>query len=57
MKDKIIEEADKYMTTDEVASLLVMLYADYKCASGNYKDDISEKYAQAVGIAIRMLTD
>lgn len=57
MKSEIVEKSNEQMTTDEVATLLVMLYADYKCESGNYESDISKKYAEAVGIAIRMLTD
>ena len=57
MEATVYEKADDYMTTDEVAALLVELYADYKCASDNWSDDKSEKYARAVGIAIRMLTD
>ena len=40
------------MTTDDVAGLLVKLYADYKSYSGENDD-----YARAVGIAIRMLSD
>lgn len=57
METKVYENTDDYMTTDEVATLLVKLYADYKCAIGNYTDENSEQYAKAVGIAIRMLTD
>ena len=41
------------MTTDDVAGLLVKLYADYRYYSGSDDDN----YAKAVGIAIRMLTD
>lgn len=41
------------MTTDDVAGLLVKLYADYKHYYGSDDDD----YARAVGIAIRMLHD
>lgn len=44
---------DDYMTTDEIATLLVKLYADYQHYSGGGDED----YAKAVGIAIRMLTD
>jgi hypothetical protein len=47
------EGANENMTTDEVATLLVRLYADYKHYSGCDDND----YATAVGIAIRMLTD
>lgn len=57
METKIMERTDDQMETDEVAALLVKLYADYKSATGNWDDDKSEKYARAVGIAIRMLTD
>lgn len=57
MEAVVYEKDDDYMTTDEVAALLVKLFADYKCASGNWTDENSEKYAKAVGIAIRMLTD
>ena len=57
MEATVYENTDDYMTTDEVATLLVKLYADYKCATGNYTDENSEQYAKAVGIAIRMLTD
>lgn len=57
MEVTVYENNDDYMTTDEVATLLVKLYADFQCGTGNYDDDASEKYAKAVGIAIRMLTD
>ena len=57
MEARVLENTDEYLTTDEVATLLVKLYADYKCATGNYTDENSEKYAKAIGIAIRMLTD
>ena len=57
MEETVYENADDYMTTDEVATLLVKLYADFQCGTGNYDDVVSEKYARAVGIAIRMLTD
>ena len=57
METKVYEKDDDYMSTDEVAALLVNLFADYKCANGSWSDDKSEKYARAVGIAIRMLTD
>lgn len=46
-------EENKNMSTDDVAMLLVELYADYK----KYDEYGSEAYARAVGIAIRMLTD
>ena len=41
------------MTTDDVAGLLVKLYAYYQHYCGTEDDD----YARAVAIAIRMLTD
>lgn len=46
------EEIHDFMSTDEIATLLVKLYADYKYYAGEYDD-----YAKAVAIAIRMLTD
>ena len=48
-------EENKYknMTTDDIASLLVQLYADFTTYSGFKNVD----YAHAVGVAIRMLTD
>ena len=57
MEVTVYENDNDYMSTDEVAALLVKLYADFQCGTGSYNDDISEKYAKAVGIAIRMLTD
>lgn len=48
-----VYEKDEHMTSDEVATLLVNLYADYAHLNGNTCDD----YAKAVGIAIRMLVD
>ena len=57
MESTVYENTDEFLSTDEVAALLVKLYADYQCGTGNYDDAISEKYARAVGIAIRMLTD
>lgn len=47
------EGENNNMDTDEVAALLVQLYADYQHYYGSGNDD----YAKAVGIAIRMLTD
>lgn len=44
---------DNYMSTDKVAALLVKLYAEYRANTGCHEDD----YAEAVGIAVRMLTD
>lgn len=46
-------EKDEFITSDEVAMLLVNLYADYAHLNGNTND----QYAKAVGIAIRMLVD
>lgn len=43
-----------FMETDEIAALLVKLYAEYMSMTGSCHHD---KYARAVGIAIRMLTD
>ena len=45
------EEKDEIMTNDEVAALLVGLYADYK----HYYGSDNKDYAKAVGIAIRVL--
>ena len=55
MESKVYENVDDYMETDDVATLLVRLYADYvhKCNDGFH----NKGYAKAVGIAIRMLTD
>ena len=39
--------------TDDVAALLIKLYADYQHYYGSENND----YAKAVGIAVRMLTD
>ena len=44
------EGANNDMSTDEVAALLIKLYADYQYGNGENND-----YAKAVGIAIRML--
>jgi hypothetical protein len=50
-----------YMTTDDVAALLVELYGKYReetCNSfGDEEKKRSQMYAKAIGIAIRMLTD
>lgn len=46
------ESEDNYMNTDDVAALLVKLYADYRYYAGE-----SDDYAKAVAIAVRMLTD
>ena len=50
-----IEENGKYMTTDEIAIALVKLYAEHTCCMN--KGVHNEDYAEAVAIAIRMLTD
>ena len=47
------EKKNEFMTSDEVAKLLVELYADYQ----EYHDSGNDEYAKAVGIAIRMLSD
>ena len=47
------EREDNYMNTDEVATMLVKLYADYQHYYGSENDD----YARAIAIAIRMLSD
>lgn len=49
----MINAKENYMTTDDVAALLVKLYAEYRVATGDHNDD----YAKAVGITIRMLID
>ena len=48
-----IEEKEKYMTTDEIAIALVKLYAEHMHTNCNHNED----YAEAVAIAIRMLSD
>jgi hypothetical protein len=63
--DKIDIERCNYekscMSTDDVAALLVELYGEYREeTSDSFSDEKNEKsqmYAKAVGIAIRMLTD
>lgn len=47
------ETENNDMSTDDVATLLVKLYADYRYHYGSENDD----YARAVAIAVRMLTD
>jgi hypothetical protein len=42
------------METDDVATLLVKLYAEYISMTGSCHH---EDYARAVAIAVRMLTD
>ena len=51
------ETGDNDMTTDDIATLLVKLYAEYKANNGGYDNDVDNDYAKAVGIAIRMLAD
>lgn len=53
METKVYERTDDQMESDEVAALLVKLYAEYKHHTCYDNDD----YAKAVGIAIRMLSD
>ena len=61
MKDRVIDSIDDYMTNDEVAALLVKLYARYyyDVSKSAYAFPTGEanNYAKAVGIAIRMLND
>ena len=46
------EKKNELMSSDEVAKLLVELYADYQEYYGR-----NDEYAKAVSIAIRMLSD
>ena len=48
------ETTNNNMETDEIAALLVKLYADYVMGDGGYHH---EDYAKAIAIAIRMLND
>ena len=48
-----ISEKESYMSTDEIAMALVKLYAEYMHTNCNHNED----YAEAIAIAIRMLTD
>lgn len=54
-------EEKSYMSTDDVAALLVELYGEYREETsnsfGDEKKERSQMYAKAIGIAIRMLTD
>lgn len=52
METTVYEKDSDYMSTDDVATLLVKLYADYRF----YNTD-NDDYARAVAIAVRMLTD
>ena len=54
MEATIYEKDNDYLSTDDVATLLVRLYADYRYYAS---DSENKDYARAVGIAIRMLTD
>ena len=55
MDNKIVYEGqDCNMTADEVATLLVKLYADYRI-NGGWDDN--DNYAKAIGTSIRMLVD
>ena len=51
--ETVFEKDSNYMSTDEVAALLVKLYAEYRANIGYHNED----YAEAVGIAVRMLSD
>lgn len=53
METKVYERTDDQMESDDVAALLVKLYAEYK----HYTYCDNDDYAKAVGIAIRMLSD
>ena len=54
IEKKIEKEEDGYMSTDEMAIALIKLYAEHMHTNnGNHNED----YAEAVAIAIRMLTD
>ena len=49
---------EKELSSDDVADLLVRLYAEYCMYADNiYENDIYKDYSRAVAIAIRMLTD
>lgn len=52
METQTIYKNSENMTMDEVAALLVQLYAAHRDSYGQ-----NDKYAKAVGIAIRMLSD
>jgi hypothetical protein len=52
METMVYEKDNNYLSTDDVAALLVRLYSDYR-----YFNTENEDYAKAVAIAIRMLTD
>ena len=50
--NNVEENKNEFINSDDVAMLLVQLYADYKHYYGK-----SDNYAKAVAIAIRMLVD
>lgn len=50
-------ENHNYMSANNIAKLLVKLYGKYMSNKGKFEDGDSDEYAEAVGIAIRMLTD
>lgn len=52
METKVYEISSDQMESDEVAALLVKLYASHAMKEGQNDD-----YAKAVGIAVRMLSD
>ena len=47
------ENKNEFISSDDIAMLLVQLYADYK----HYYGIDNDKYAKAIAIAIRMLVD
>lgn len=47
------EEVNNNMSTDDIATLLVKLYAEYRASYGCDNNE----YAKAVAVAIRMLID
>lgn len=57
MRCEVYENTDDNMTSDEVAALLVKLYAEYYHACGGFETETTKKYYKAIGIAIRMLVD
>lgn len=57
MKYRVFEKDDNYMTSDEVADLLVRLYAEYRRYSDILEFSCNKDYSKAVGMAIRMLSD
>ena len=57
MDNENFKIGNEYMTTDDVAALLVKLYGEYINKCGGFGESQNDNYARAVGIAIRMLTD